>query len=64
MKLSITTKKFPTPLASISQILPKVLNLRESTGKISFENEESCKKIKENIDNETFSFETISKKDV
>ena len=64
IKLSMTTKKFPTPLTSISQILPKVLNLRESTGKINFENEESCQKIKENIDNETFSFETISKKDV
>ena len=28
------------------------------------ENEESCKKIKENVGNETFSFETISKRDV
>ena len=42
----------------------KGLNLRESTGNINFENEESCKKIKENFGNETFSFETISKKDV
>ena len=33
-------------------------------GNINFENEESCKKIKENFGNETFSFETISKKDV
>ena len=44
--------------------ITKDLNLRESTGNINFENEESCKKIKENFGNETFSFETISKKDV
>ena len=44
--------------------ITKGLNLRESTGNINFENEESCKKIKENFGNETFSFETISKKDV
>ena len=37
--------------------------MRESTGNINFGNEESCKKIKENFGNETFSFETISKKD-
>ena len=43
--------------------IAKVLNLRESTGNINFGNEESCKKIKENFGNETFSFETISKKD-
>ena len=39
----------------------KGLNLRESIGNINFENEESCKKIKENFDSENFSFETISK---
>ena len=39
--------------------ITKGLNLRESTGNINFENEESCKKIKEN-----FGKETISKKDV
>ena len=44
--------------------ITKGLNLRESTGNINFKNEESCKKIKENFGNETFSFETISKKDV
>ena len=44
--------------------ITKGLNLRESTGNINFENEESCKKIKENFGNETFSFQTISKKDV
>ena len=33
------------------------------TGNINFEKEESCKKIKENFGNETFSNETISKKD-
>ena len=44
--------------------ITKGLNLRESTGNINFENEESCKKIKENFGNKTFSFETISKKDV
>ena len=44
--------------------ITKGLNLCESTGNINFENEESCKKIKENFGNETFSFETISKKDV
>ena len=57
------TKKFPTPLMSFPNIT-KGLNLRESTGNINFENEESCKKIKENFGNKTFSFETISKKDV
>ena len=44
--------------------ITKGLNLRELTGNINFENEESCKKIKENFDNETFSFKTIYKKDV
>ena len=38
--------------------------MRESTRNINLENEESCKKIKENFGNETFSFEAISKKDV
>ena len=63
MELSMITKKFPTPLMSFPNIT-KGLNLGESTGNINFENEESCKKIKENFGNETFSFETISKKDV
>ena len=40
------------------------LNLHESTGNINFENEESCKKLKENIGNENFSFEIVSEKDV
>ena len=44
--------------------ITKGLHLCESTGNINFENEENCKKIKENFGNETFSFETISKKDV
>ena len=44
--------------------ITKGLNLRESTGDINFENEVSCKKIKEIFGNKTFSFETISKKDV
>ena len=44
--------------------ITKELNLLESTGNINFENEKSCKKIKENFGNETFSFETISRKDV
>ena len=44
--------------------ITKGLNLRESIGNINFENEECCKKIKENFGNETFSFETISKTDV
>ena len=35
----------------------KDLNLRESTGNINFENEESCKKVKENFAYESFSFE-------
>ena len=38
--------------------------MRESTGNINFENDESCKKIKENFGNEHFSFETVLKKDV
>ena len=46
MTLSMTPKKFPTPLTGISEILPKGLNLPESTGNINFENEESCKKLK------------------
>ena len=56
----MTTTKFLNIFTNIT----KGLNLRESTGNINFENEGSCKKIKENFDNETFSFETISKKDV
>ena len=44
--------------------ITKDLNLRESTGNINFENEESCKKIKGNFGNENFSFETVSKKNV
>ena len=40
------------------------LNLHESTGNINFENEESCKKLKENIGNENFYFEIVSEKDV
>ena len=44
--------------------ITKGLNLRESKGNINFGNEESCKKVKENFGNETFSFGTISKKDV
>ena len=34
--------------------ITKGLNLRESTGNIDFENEESCKKIKENFGNKIF----------
>ena len=41
--------------------ITKELNLFESTGNINFKNEKSCKKIKENFDNETFSFETFPK---
>ena len=57
----MTAKHFLTLLTSISQILP---NIRESTGNINFENEQSCKKIKENFGNESFSFETVFTKDV
>ena len=42
--------------------ITKGFNLRKSTGNMNFENEESCKKIKENFANENFSFETVSKK--
>ena len=43
--------------------ITKGLNLRESTGNINFENEESCKKIKKKIGHDSFFFfETISKK--
>ena len=38
--------------------------MRESTGNISFENEERCKKIKENFGNKYLPFKTVSKKDV
>ena len=38
--------------------------MRESTGNINFENEERCKKIKENFGNKYLSFKTVSKKDV
>ena len=45
--------------------ITKDLNLnQQSTRNINFENEESWKKIKENIGNENFSFEIVSKKDV
>ena len=42
----------------------KGLNMRESTGDINFENEESCKTIKEKFGNKIFSFEIVSTKDV
>ena len=58
----MTAKKIPTPLTSISQLLPKGLNLRESTGNITFENEESCRKIKENFGDKNFSFELFPRK--
>ena len=38
--------------------------MRESTGNINFENEERCKKMKENFGNKHLSFKTVSKKDV
>ena len=57
-------KRISNTLGEYFKNITKVLNLRESTGNINFENEESCKKVKENFGNETFSFETISKKDV
>ena len=43
--------------------ITKGLNLGKSTGNIDFENEESCKKTKENFGNENFCIETVSKKD-
>ena len=43
--------------------ITKGLYLRESTGD-NFENEEICKKIKENFDNKNFSFEAFCKKGV
>ena len=57
-------KKISNTLNEYFTNITKGLNLRETTGNINFENEKSCKKIKENFGNETFSFETISKKDV
>ena len=53
-------KTFNEYLANIT----KGSNLRESTRNINFENEESCKKIKENFGNNNFPFKTVSKKDV
>ena len=38
------------------------MNLPKSVGNVNFENEESCKKIKENFGNKSFSFETVFKK--
>ena len=65
MKPSMTTKKFPVKMATkyFTNIV-KGLNMRESTGNINFENEESCKKIKEKFVNKIFSFEIVSTKDV
>ena len=55
MKLSMTTKKFPTPLMGISQIIPKAsICVNQQTGNIKFENEESSKKIKKNFGNDIF----------
>ena len=56
MKLSMTTTKFPVPLTRILINITKGLNLRESTENINFENEEKCKKIKENFGNGNFFF--------
>ena len=58
MKLSMMTKKkIPVSLTSISHILPK--------DKICVnENDECCKKIKENFGKEIFFSETVFKKDV
>ena len=60
----MTTTKISNTFNEYFTNIPKGLNLRESTGNINIANEESCKKIKENFGNETFSFETISKIDV
>ena len=57
-------KKVSNTFNEYFTIITEGLNLRESTGNINFENEESCKKIKENFGNENFSFETVSKKDI
>ena len=54
----------PTYLPTFNEYFTNVTNLRESTGNTSFENEESCKKIKENFGNQNLSFEFIPKKDV
>ena len=61
--LSVTKKISNTFNEYFTNII-KGLNLCESTGNKNFENEESCKKIQENFDNENFSFETVSRKDV
>ena len=59
-----TNKKISNTFNEYFTNITEGLNLRESTGNINFENEESYKKIKENFGNEPFSFETVSKKDV
>ena len=62
MKLSMAKKKKNSNTSN--EYFTNITNLRESTGNINFENEQSCKKIKENFGNQNFSFEFISKKDV
>ena len=56
MKLSMTEKKIPVSLTSISQILPK--------DKVCVNENDQCCKIKENFGNEIFFSETVFKKDV
>ena len=56
----MTTKKISNTFSEYFTNITEGLNLRESTGNINFENEESCKKIKENFSNKNFSFETVS----
>ena len=57
-------KKISNTFNEYFTTITKDVTLRESTGNINFEYEESCKKIKEKFGNENFSFETVSKKDV
>ena len=61
MNLSRTTKKISNTFNKCFTNITKGLNLGESTGNTNFENEDSCKKIKENFGSENFSSETVSK---
>ena len=63
MKLLMTTTKSFYTFNEYFTNITKGLNLRQSTGKIHFENEQRCKKIKKNFGNKNFSSEKFLKKD-
>ena len=58
----MTAKKISNTSNEYFTNITKGLNLRESTGNINIESEESCRKIKENFGNELFLLKLFPRK--